>query len=153
MFSSKKNKNAPLVLSAEKFDTLIGLGCKIQGVLMPEQSLRIDGVVEGDVRAAGKQQVSVVIGPQGRVKGNIHAHRVIVAGTVQGDIHASERVEMQSQCRIEGDIRYGSIAVEHGACLLGLLLKLEDDAVANDPLSHVDAVIQKAQKPAANGTE
>ena len=37
--------------------------------------------------------------------------------------------------------------------LLGLLLKLEDDAVANDPLSHVDAVIQKAQKPAANGTE
>ena len=153
MFSSKKNKNAPLVLSAEKFDTLIGLGCKIQGVLMPEQSLRIDGVVEGDVRAAGKQQVSVVIGPQGRVKGNIHAHRVIVAGTVQGDIHASERVEMQSQCRIEGDIRYGSIAVEHGACLLGLLLNLEDDAVANDPLPHVDAVIQKAQKPAANGTE
>ncbi|MEY5028752.1 MAG: hypothetical protein RLZ63_1067 [Pseudomonadota bacterium] len=158
MFTSKRNKNAPLVLSAEKFDTLIGMGCKIQGTLMPEQSLRIDGVVEGDVRASGKQQVSVVVGPQGRIKGNIHAHRVVVAGTVQGDIHASERVELQAQCRVEGDIRYGSIAVEHGACLLGLLLKLEEDSVAQDPQPQVDAVIQKAQnqkaqKPAAKGTE
>lgn len=153
MFTSRKSKNASLVLSTEKFDTLIGAGCKIQGVLMPEQSLRIDGVVEGDVRVGGKQQVSVVVGPQGRIKGNIHAHRVIVAGTVQGDIHASERVELQSQCRVEGDIRYGSIAVEHGACLLGLLLKLEEDSVAKDPQPHVDAVIQKAQKPAAKGAE
>ena len=150
MFSSKKNKNAPLVLSAEKFDTLIGVGCKIQGALMPEQSLRIDGVVEGDVRASGKQQVSIVIGPQGRIKGTIHAHRVVVAGTVQGDIYASERVELQAQCRVEGDVRYGSIAVEHGACLLGLLLKLEDENVAKDPQPHVEAVIQKAQKPATN---
>ena len=110
MFASKKNKNAPLVLSAEKFDTLIGVGCRVQGLLVPEQSIRIDGVVEGDIRAGGKQQVSVVIGPQGRVKGSIHAHRVVVAGTVQGDIQASERVELQAQCRIEGDIRYGPIS-------------------------------------------
>jgi len=153
MFTSRKSKSASLVLSAEKFDTLIGAGCKIQGVLMPEQSLRIDGVVEGDVCAGGKQQVSVVVGPQGRIKGNIHAHRVVVAGTVQGDIHASERVELQSQCRVEGDIRYGSIAVEHGACLLGLLLKLEEGGAAKDLQPHVDAVIQKAQKPAAKGAE
>ncbi len=153
MFTSKKNRNAPLVLSAEKFDTLIGVGCKIQGTLMPEQSLRIDGTVEGDVRAAGKQQVSVVVGPQGRIKGGIHAHRVVVAGTVQGDIHASERVELQTQCRVEGDIRYGSIAVEHGACLLGLLLKLEDEHIIADPQQHADAAIQKAQKPAANGAQ
>lgn len=153
MFTSRKSKSASLVLSAEKFDTLIGAGCKIQGVLMPEQSLRIDGFVEGDVRAGGKQQVSVVVGPQGRIKGNIHAHRVVVAGTVQGDIHASERVELQSQCRVEGDIRYGSIAVEHGACLLGLLLKLEEGGAAKDLQPHVDAVIQKAQKPAAKGAE
>lgn len=153
MFASKKNKNAPLVLSAEKFDTLIGVGCRVQGLLVPEQSIRIDGVVEGDIRAGGKQQVSVVIGPQGRVKGSIHAHRVVVAGTVQGDIQASERVELQAQCRIEGDIRYGSIAVEHGACLLGLLLKLDDPSSGTDSQQHVEAVIQKAQKPAAKGAD
>lgn len=146
MFGSKKNKNAPLMLSAEKFDTLIGVGCKIQGKLMPAQSLRIDGVLEGDVQATGQQQVTVVVGPQGRVQGSIHAHRIVVAGTVQGDIQASERVELQAQCRVEGDIRYGSIAVEHGASLLGLLLKLDGESGAS-AAQHVDAVIQRAQQP------
>jgi cytoskeletal protein CcmA (bactofilin family) len=54
---------------------------------------------------------------------------------------------------VEGDIRYGSIAVEHGACLLGLLLKLEEDSVVQDPQPQVDALIQKAQKPAATSAE
>jgi cytoskeletal protein CcmA (bactofilin family) len=56
------------------------------------------------------------------------AHRVLVAGKVSGQIHARERVELQARCRVQGDIKYGSIAIEHGAQVMGLLLQLDESA-------------------------
>ena len=68
-------------------------------------------------------KVSVAIGATGEVKGDITAHRVMVAGKIEGNIYADERVEFHKDSIVHGDISYGSIAVEHGAKLLGLVIQ------------------------------
>ena len=67
----------------------------------------------------------MVIGQEGEVQGDVIASRVIVAGKVSGNIDAYERVELMASSLVQGDVKYGSIAVEHGARLLGLLLQVD----------------------------
>ena len=124
MFNIKKNNSTPLVKSPERFDTLIGRQTEIQGTLRVVQSVRIDGKVIGNIEASKDQAITVVIGQEGEVQGDVIASRVIVAGKVSGNIDAYERVELMASSLVQGDVKYGSIAVEHGARLLGLLLQV-----------------------------
>ena len=125
MFSKKKSTSTPLVLGQEKFDTLIGPQAEFEGHLRITESVRIDGRVIGHVQSGRDQPVSVVIGPSGEVVGDVAAQRVIVAGRVSGNIHAYDRVELHTGSFVQGDLRYTSIAVEHGARVQGLLLQVD----------------------------
>ncbi len=140
MFGAKKNTATPLVLSQEKFDTLIGRHAEFEGMVRLNESVRIDGRVIGHVLSASEQPVSVVVGPTGEVVGDVIAHRVIVAGKVSGNIHALDRVELHAGCIVQGDLKYASIAVEHGARVQGLLLQVEP----NDPSGRADRDAQEA---------
>jgi cytoskeletal protein CcmA (bactofilin family) len=146
MFGKKKANNTPLVMSQEKFDTLIGRHAEIHGCLRLQESVRIDGKVVGNIEAPKDSAISVVIGPTGEVLGDVMASRIIVAGKVAGNIHAYERVELMSSALVQGDIKYASIAVEHGAKLLGLLLQVDTSSEAPSK-SDRDAqdAIRKAQ--------
>ncbi len=146
MFGNKKTNNTPLVMSQEKFDTLIGRHAEIHGCLRLQESVRIDGKVVGNIEAPKDSAISVVIGPMGEVLGDVMASRIIVAGKVAGNIHAYERVELMSSALVQGDIKYASIAVEHGAKLLGLLLQVDTSSEAPSK-SDRDAqdAIRKAQ--------
>lgn len=145
MFGKKKNTGTPLVLSQEKFDTLIGRHAEFEGNLRLNESVRIDGRVLGHVQSVGEQPVSVVIGPSGEVVGNVVAQRVIVAGKVSGNIHAQDRVELHAGCFVQGDLKYVSIAVEHGARVQGLLLQVDasDTLVCNE--QDAQEAIRRAQ--------
>ena len=125
MFGISKPKSTPLVVSQEKFDTLIGRQTEIHGRLRVSDSIRIDGRVVGNVESTAERPVTVVVSVHGQVQGDIVAHRVVVAGPVSGHIQALERVELHKGSLVQGDIRYGSLAVEHGARILGSLFQLE----------------------------
>jgi len=144
VFAIRKSKQTPLVAAPEKFDTLIGRRTEVHGKLVIQESIRIDGRLVGDVEAPPGQAVTVVISASGEVQGDVTAHRVVVAGKISGQIHAPERVELHAGCRVQGDIRYGSIAIEHGARVLGLLLHVENEAAsAADQGAH--EAIRRAQ--------
>lgn len=145
MFGKKKNTGTPLELSPEKFDTLIGRHAELEGDLRLNESVRIDGRVLGHVQSVGEQAVSVVIGPSGEVVGNVVAQRVIVVGKVSGNIHAQDRVELHAGCFVQGDLKYVSIAVEHGARVQGLLLQVDasDTLVCNE--QDAQEAIRRAQ--------
>jgi cytoskeletal protein CcmA (bactofilin family) len=66
----------------------------------------------------------------------------MVAGKVEGNIYAAERVEFHKDSIVHGDISYGSIAVEHGARLLGLVIQ---NKTATESASDAKAVIQNAK--------
>jgi cytoskeletal protein CcmA (bactofilin family) len=133
--------------SMERFETLIGPGTTVHGNLMLINSVRIDGKVIGDVLTTEAHRATVAIGPTGQVIGHISAYRVIVAGKVEGNITALERVELSHDCVVQGDISYGSINVQHGARLQGLIIqKLADEAPAGT--DQATLVIRKAQETA-----
>ena len=119
----EKLRDKPLARSQERFETLIGRSTQIYGRLVLLDSVRIDGKVVGNIETTKENKVTVAIGPTGEVSGDVTAHRVMVAGKVEGNIYASERVEFHKDSIVHGDISYGSIAVEHGARLLGLVIQ------------------------------
>ena len=140
MFEKFSNKS--MAVNSEKFDTIIGRTTTIQGTLVLLDSVRIDGRVVGNVESAPDCKIAVAIGPTGEVTGDIKAHRVMVAGKVFGHIHAADRVEFQKDSLVQGDVSYGSIAVEHGAKLSGLILQ---NKTMDDSATGAQAAIQTAQ--------
>lgn len=145
MFGTKKTKITPLVMGQEKFDTLIGRNAEIHGCLKLNESVRIDGKVVGNIEAPKDAAISVVIGPNGEIQGDVVASRIIVAGKVSGNLHGFERVELMASALVQGDIKYASMAVEHGARLLGLMLQVESVDAPNRSDRDAQAAIRKAK--------
>jgi cytoskeletal protein CcmA (bactofilin family) len=82
------------------------------------------------------------------VIGHISAFRVIVAGKVEGNIAALERVELSHDCLVQGDISYGSINVQHGARLQGLIIQKLPEAAPAGEADQAILAIRKAQETA-----
>ena len=144
MFEKLRDKS--LSPSQERFDTIIGRTTQIYGRLVLLDSVRIDGKVVGNIETTKDNKVTVAIGSTGEVSGDITAHRVMVAGKVEGNIYAAERVEFHKDSVVQGDISYGSIAVEHGAKLLGLVIQNPTNSVQNNSSSDAQNVIRRAQE-------
>ena len=110
--------------SKETFGSIIGSDLEIFGSLLATKSLRIDGTVIGDIKTKAGADVCIALGKTGLVQGNISGVRVLVAGRVEGNVLATERVELHSGADVHGDIIYAQIGIEQGARLSGLLSKI-----------------------------
>ena len=93
--------------------SLIGPGMNIVGDLSTDGTVRVEGRIEGTVRA-GK---AVVIGKGGEIVGDVLTQDAVVGGRVQGTIVAESRLEIQGTSVIDGHIRVraGHLVVEEGA--------------------------------------
>ena len=106
----------------ESFETIVGPATEVHGRLVADESLRIDGRVIGNIEARQGKCVSIALGQTGFVQGDIYAYRVLVAGKIEGNIYAVERVELHEGAEVKGDITYGQLGIEHGAKLNGLMI-------------------------------
>ncbi len=118
-----KNKKMIQKIPNESFESLIGASTQIFGRLVVNHGIRIDGEIQGSVEASIAPGVTVHIGHEGFVKGDLHAHRVLVNGKIDGNIYAAERCDLFETSRVRGDIHYGVMGIEHGAEIYGELLK------------------------------
>ena len=96
----------------------IGSSVLIKGELSGREDLYLDGEVEGTIEL---RECSLTVGTNGRVRGNVHGKTVIVQGRVQGDISASQRVELRNSAVVTGDIVTERILIEDGAVFKGKL--------------------------------
>jgi cytoskeletal protein CcmA (bactofilin family) len=78
-------------------------------------TLRVDGIVKGDVIVSD----TVAVGPTGSVEANVQTKIAVVSGGVRGNIHASERIELQAKANITGDLVTKSLVIEQGAVFHG----------------------------------
>jgi cytoskeletal protein CcmA (bactofilin family) len=118
-----KNKKMIHDVPNESFESLIGPSTQIFGRLVVNHGVRIDGEIHGSVEASRSPGITVHIGHEGVVKGDLHAFRVLVNGTVDGNIYAAERCDLFETSKVRGDIHYGQMGIEHGAEIYGELLK------------------------------
>jgi cytoskeletal protein CcmA (bactofilin family) len=94
----------------------IGKSVFIKGELSGSEDLYLDGQVEGSISLKGN---SLTVGPNGQIKGGVEAKGVVVQGKVEGNIQASERVELRKAAIVTGDITTQRILIEEGASLRG----------------------------------
>lgn len=106
----KKQKD----LMDSHISTIISDGCKIDGDIVSSNSIKIDGVINGNVEA--KQ--GVILGDTGRILGNVSAGEAIIFGQIQGNIR-TQKLEIKSTGKIYGDIKTDSIEMEFGAVYNG----------------------------------
>ena len=96
----------------------IGKSIAIRGDLTGNEDLVIEGTVEGKVELPDNQ---LTVGANGNVKAEIHAKTVVVIGRVAGNVHGSERVELQATGVVEGDVGAPRLIVSEGAVLNGAI--------------------------------
>jgi cytoskeletal protein CcmA (bactofilin family) len=118
MFTKQANGTTDTRSSAPSGEgalSIIAAGMKITGDIETDGVVKIEGRVEGSIRA-GRQ---VLIGRQGEVHGDITTREAVIGGKVQGSITASERLEIQDTSTVAGDINTKSIAVVEGGTING----------------------------------
>lgn len=94
----------------------IGKAVKINGQIFSKEDLYIDGDIEGTVELLENK---LTVGPNGKVQASVRAREVVVLGHIQGNVEASDRLEIRKDARLIGDIKTSRIAVEDGAYFKG----------------------------------
>jgi cytoskeletal protein CcmA (bactofilin family) len=94
----------------------IGKAVKVNGQITSQEDLYVDGDVEGTVELI---QHKLTIGPNGKVHAAIKAREVVVLGTIQGNVDASDRIEIRKDAKLVGDIKTARIIIEDGAYFKG----------------------------------
>ncbi len=96
-------------------NTIIGKDTVITGTLEVKGALRVDGSVKGKVICSD----CVTIGATGKVDAEIEADSAIVAGHMIGNVTTTDKIELQTNCEMEGDLRTKSLLIEEGAVFCG----------------------------------
>lgn len=97
--------------------SIVGPGMTVEGDCSTEGTVRVEGRVEGTIRAAK----AVVVGEDAEVVGDIRTQDAVVAGRVEGTIVAESRLELKASSRVEGDIHCRRVTLEEGGYVEGRL--------------------------------
>ena len=104
-----------------KVETIMGKGTKIDGDIRTSGSLRVEGEVNGFVKAEG----DVFVGESGIVKNEIEAREIIIAGKVEADVTALKKLAILPKGKLHGDIRCASLKIEEGGTFIGTSKKMK----------------------------
>jgi cytoskeletal protein CcmA (bactofilin family) len=124
MFSTRKSEPPPPPVTTSQPNGasassaaggLLSRGVSIKGTVKFSNELLIDGEVEGSIDSTG----SLTVGEHASIRGEIRSKSVKVRGTVEGDIFATERCELQAGCTLQGDIEAPRLIVDENATFLG----------------------------------
>lgn len=110
MFKGKKKQINPNIT-----DTLVGEGSHFEGRIKSEASLRIEGMVTGDMECTG----DVTVGERGIVKSNISARNIIIAGSVHGNIMSKGILKITATGKLYGNTTTASLMIDEGGLFQG----------------------------------
>jgi cytoskeletal protein CcmA (bactofilin family) len=103
------------ILEDEDFDTILSPDIEFSGTLNFEKPFLIRGKVSGEISARGL----LVIDEEAVVNANINASRVIIRGSVKGDVSAGEKVEVAITGQLLGNVSAPEIFMETGCVFNG----------------------------------
>ena len=120
MFNKSNSDNNPMKVpasissspaSSSNAVNIIGAGTSIEGEIVSDGDIRIDGMVKGTVTSKAK----IVIGSTGSVDGDIICDNADISGKIFGTVEVDELLYLKASAYIEGNITTGKFVVETGA--------------------------------------
>jgi cytoskeletal protein CcmA (bactofilin family) len=102
----------------------IKAGTHIEGEIKSNGDMRIDGTMKGKIHTQGK----LVVGPTGKIDGEISCQNAEIHGVINGKITVTELLSLKASSKLLGDIVIGKLAIEPGAqfsgsCVMGNAVK------------------------------
>ena len=94
----------------------IGKAVRVEGRIIGDEDLTIDGDVEGSIELGGH---SLTIGQDARIKADLLAKTVTISGKVTGNVKAVEKVDLRSTGTVDGNITAPRFAMADGATVMG----------------------------------
>jgi cytoskeletal protein CcmA (bactofilin family) len=125
MLGRRDDGNAQPRGDSADIDTILGKGAKFAGRLSFEGAVRIDGRFEGDIETSDL----LLVGPLAEVRGELRVGRLVVHGFVEGNIHASDMVELRAPGRLRGNVHTPNLHMEKGVRFDGTCRMSEDAEV------------------------
>jgi cytoskeletal protein CcmA (bactofilin family) len=99
----------------EEATSVIGEGSVFEGTFEVTGNLRVDGKFKGELDVTE----TLVVGKNGQVDAKVKTKCAIVAGTIQGDLNASDKITLQSGSRLEGEMVTSKLVIEEGVSFQG----------------------------------
>ncbi|HYM49089.1 MAG TPA: polymer-forming cytoskeletal protein [Candidatus Limnocylindrales bacterium] len=112
MFQERSARKTVTPITTE---TVLSNQIKLEGKLTSTSNIKFDGEMLGDLTTDG----DVVVGDNGRVRGNVTGRNVVVSGTIDGNITTSGRLEILATGKVFGNIVVGSLIIDEGGILRG----------------------------------
>ena len=106
----KRNK-----YNSEVVNTVLGKDCSFKGTLHSQQSIRIEGTLEGEINSQGE----IFISEESQVKASIFGRHVVVEGEVVGQIEAIKSLVITKTGKVYGDISGDELVIEEGGIYKG----------------------------------
>lgn len=121
MFNKAQN-NTRVEKKETTIESLIGKKIVVEGNVIFQGGLRLDGQVIGNLITQAEQTATLVINEEAKVHGDVHVSYLILNGYVEGNIYVSELIEIQPKAHIKGDLHYVSLEMHQGAIIEGRLI-------------------------------
>jgi cytoskeletal protein CcmA (bactofilin family) len=102
--------------SPEPDRNFIGKAVRVVGQIFTREDLYVDGDVEGTIESLDTR---ITIGTNGRVQASIKAREVVILGQIQGDVEATDKVDLRKDAKLVGNITTARISIEDGAVFKG----------------------------------
>ncbi len=102
-------------MAEEKMSNLTS-GSEMEGTIKFSNAMRIDGKFDGELITENGE---LVVGKTGSVKANVKVRSAVIEGRVDGNIKASDKVELKQKAHIIGDIQAKTLVLEEGVTFVG----------------------------------
>jgi len=86
-------------------------GTIVEGIINASSDIRIDGSLKGTLDCKGR----VIIGPDGKVEGEINCQNAVIEGIFQGKINVKELLNVRENANIQGEVVTDKLLVQPGA--------------------------------------
>lgn len=110
----------------EKVDTLIGQHTELRGDIIYKGGLHVDGKIKGNIVADNESSTILVLSESGSIEGEVKVPYIVINGSVTGDLHGQQSVELGAHARINGNVYYNKIEMAMGAEVNGNLVHLDE---------------------------
>lgn len=124
---SKRNRRSARISSRlpkmpETVDTVIGEKAEVNGDLRFAGGLHLDGCIKGKVMADSDDSAVLSVSESARIEGDVRVPNVVLNGSVEGDVHAGERITLSGDARVYGNVYYKVIEMASGAMINGQMI-------------------------------
>ena len=126
----KKSRNQAAI------GTLVGAQTRVHGDIEFTGGFHVDGYVKGNVRAVSDDRSVLSISERGCIEGSVVVPHIVLNGTVNGDVRATQRVELGPKARVIGNVQYKLIEMSIGAEVNGKLIHESEHAGAAKVVNH-----------------